>query len=375
MALLPELPILSAANRVSEREWHQYVESVYKQSVGSGTMVHELDLNRFNWFFDAKPGLSQLLGGHYCLPVCSAGLGTVTYDGTPWVGQEGPEDQLGEQGFLVRRPFLLPAVGSFCPKLEVSHVRSWWKGGPIGATWFFHTVGSGVFLDCNRLPTQGRVAVFEHRAHWERVNDEVWPEDEQYPAIWMARANVSMMIFAREDFSNWPRAGHGNPRTEIIVRNRDLSSNELDKSYDRRGACLDGDGLEFKLFTGLGGCLPCTCLRSGFLNCDGPLEDESPELCAPSPAPPPPPTLPPLGCPEIEGRLLLADGTFCYHLFGPLSEPAISAQHPLGCEGYFRHSSTVNGAFRLCHREGDRCRQSSADVCSSAGKTHQTVNG
>ena len=49
----------------------------------------------------------------------------------------------------------------------------------VGVSWFFHTIGSGVFLDCTSLPTDGSIEVYKDRQEWrERHGWEEWVGDD-----------------------------------------------------------------------------------------------------------------------------------------------------------------------------------------------------
>ena len=102
---------------------------------------------------------------------------------------------------------------------EVMHVRTDWLGGEHGVSWFFHAVGSGVFLDCKRLPRDGRIAVFKDRLDWCSKHGNVdWVMDENVLGA-MERDGASLYIFTAAGFSVFGQAGN-NPSTEIIVVRR-----------------------------------------------------------------------------------------------------------------------------------------------------------
>jgi len=214
----------------------------------------------------------KLISGSDCLEVCVTGLSTPTYEGTPWVGRgTAASAWFVHIGYFVRRPLPEPrAFQANCRHLEVSHVRSTYQGGEKGVSWFFATVGSGVFIDCSQLPTRGRVVAVRDRNDFGRVERETWQNDEGFPAQWMKRKNVAMVVFTQADFAHYGFDSGANPRTEIIVRHENEWSREVDAG--ERGVCLDTRGVSIKTFSGWHGSQRCNCqpLRKAgysFLNC------------------------------------------------------------------------------------------------------------
>jgi hypothetical protein len=255
---------------MSERRWHDYVSSVYHAPLPSG---QAFDLNKLTFFYKrghqrrvkAVDVLLNHNNGSGCLSICRAGIATRTYLGTPWVAvgsRKGatPGAAFGSIGFFVRRA--ADSVPHFrnAARLEVAHVETTFHGGEIGVAWFFHAVGSGVFLDCHRLPTKGRVVVHSSRRAFEGHEKQRWLDDVGFPRRWMRENGVAMVIFTREDFRHWVPAG-ANPRTEIVVL--------LPRSSDRAGTCLHNVGV--RTLGGWGGESECECSAAGspFLNCDG----------------------------------------------------------------------------------------------------------
>lgn len=93
--MLPRLPVLSDANRRTERRWHAYVQRVYGAPLPIG---QELDLNTFTFFYStdglrdvwnddedesAFDAPTRLLRASPCLAVCEVALGTTTYASPP----------------------------------------------------------------------------------------------------------------------------------------------------------------------------------------------------------------------------------------------------------------------------------------------------
>ena len=175
-------------------------------------------------------------------------------------------------GFFVIRPSITWQEVDWCDFLEVYHVRTDWLGGEKGVSWFFNTIGSGVFLPCDGLPRGERVAQFRNRAEWEAQHGRDWPGDDNILGV-MEQEGLAMMVFRAADFTVFDTTGH-NPSTEIIIRHRERDSSEM---WSPRGSCLDDDDVGIPLRTGIGGALPCVCTRYGggqgppiaSTNCDG----------------------------------------------------------------------------------------------------------
>ena len=288
--VLPPLPVLSDANRATERAWHSYVHTVYGSPLPAGQVI---DLNTFTWFFtddntstaragavedaDGNAPTQLLRSPHHCLSVCEAKYGESTYEGSPWVhAQERTKVNPGYVflaiGFFVQRSvWSEPSAFEQCSRVEVSHVRSSFSyggAGERGVSWFFHTVGSGIFLDCTQLPTRGRTVVYRDRLEFSSVNQR-WEDDRVFPYSWMEANGVAMIIFTQEGFKI--QGNDAPPRTEILVRLENRRAVELDGGD--RGVCLEGPGLRVKLFAGWHGASRCACspLHKGgyvFLHCE-----------------------------------------------------------------------------------------------------------
>eukprot|EP00900_Chrysochromulina_parva_P009851 jgi/Chrpa1/18868/Chrysochromulina_OHIO_Genome00023585-RA len=280
----------SDANRVTERAWHSYVHTVYGSPLPEGQVI---DLNTFTWFFtdgntstaragavedaDGNAPTQLLRSPHHCLSVCEAKYGESTYEGSPWVhAQERTKVNPGYVflaiGFFVQRSvWSEPSAFEQCSRIEVSHVRSSFSyggAGERGVSWFFHTVGSGIFLDCTQLPTRGRTVVYRDRLEFSRVNQR-WEDDRVFPYSWMEANGVAMIIFTQEGFKI--QGNDAPPRTEILVRLENKRAVELDGGD--RGVCLEGPGLRVKVFAGWHGASRCACspLHKGgyvFLHCE-----------------------------------------------------------------------------------------------------------
>jgi hypothetical protein len=208
-----------------------------------------IDLNTFTWFFtDDNPSTAR--------------AGAVEYAAFLSIG------------FFVRRSvWSEPTAFEQCSRIEVSHVLTTFNGGEHGVSWFFHTVGSGIFLDCTQLPTRGRTVVYRDRRDFSRVEHRQWENDRDFPKTWMGANGVAMIIFTQADFAIYGLSspGHRSPRAEILVKLENNEASEL--GGGDRGVCLEGPGLRVKLFAGWHGATRCVCspLHKGgndFLHCE-----------------------------------------------------------------------------------------------------------
>lgn len=310
---MPRLPILTANNINIYPEWHTYIAQVYKEPITGDAVV---DLNTFTFFYnsgDAYPAVRELLSGRVdpCLKVCTLRSWPdrpAVYEGTLFVGDSGPEEAVGQLGFFVVRGFISTAEAASCASLEVMHVRTDWLGGEQGVSWFFHTIGSGVKLDCRTLPVEGSVAVYQDRMEWVSEHGGVnWVQDDHILGA-MERDNQAMIIFTRASFTVFNQAGE-NPSTEIVVRHRFGWSRE---TASDRGSCLDDPAIGIRLLTGIFGTLPCDCIvysdTRAAVNCAGTppgrvaLPPPLPPAVPPPPLPPLPPLLPPPLTPPCTAR-------------------------------------------------------------------------
>lgn len=302
--VLPQLPTLSDSNRVASQTWHQYVADVYGSALPAG---RQLDLNDFTFFYTrikrrvAKP-VAKVLNSS-CASICRASLTTQTYEGSLWVGQDPrtPASQFLALGFFVRRAFASPShFRSHCRRLEVSHVETAFHGGEHGVAWFFHTKGSGIYISCTQLPTDGRLVIHRSRKAFQDHEGQKWIDgmrthalpcrvllhtniahlyhcslvgwshhhhstDARFPRQWMRENRVSMIVFTKEDFRNWMPTSV-NPRTEIVVLLDSRNSSIEKRAGAAATACMSRTGL--RLFTGFNGTRACSCDgRSKFLNC------------------------------------------------------------------------------------------------------------
>ena len=96
----------------------------------------------------------------------------------------------------------------------------------------------------------------------------------QHLATYMDAHNLAMIVFAEADYSNQRNVLGGNPRTEIIVRQRqppppnDWFGGSTEDGLPH-GSCLTDDEMGLTFHTGFGGTLNCACDASiDYLQCD-----------------------------------------------------------------------------------------------------------
>jgi hypothetical protein len=148
--LVPRLPVLSGGG-VDHPEWRRYVRWVYGEDV---PIEAALDLNAFSWFYwnaplpkGFQPMWRDLPWSHRNIPLAPNTAWTCSI---PFL----PECKYAPFGFFVYR------------KQPHATVEAWTKTGRIevlrvkfheeGAAWFYHSVGSGVFLNLDALPVDGQ---------------------------------------------------------------------------------------------------------------------------------------------------------------------------------------------------------------------------
>jgi hypothetical protein len=200
-ACLPNLPVLNPNNYSKYLKWHEYYTRVYNEPV-----TKEVDLNRFTWFYWHSP-----LGN---IDVCSVNsiyiYRTKFKDNLPWIGIYGPEKTLGKYGFFVTRP--LQTIFQSYRRLEVLRVKNS-VGLEHGCCWFYHTVGSGVFL---KKPKN--VMILKDRNNWPILNAMcLFNEMSKSAHKFLLKKNIACLIFTHAF-----RCYNGIPRTEIIILGSDF---------------------------------------------------------------------------------------------------------------------------------------------------------
>jgi hypothetical protein len=149
----PRLPILSGDDN-NHPEWRQYLDWVYGEGVPTGK---EIDLNTFSWFYWASPLGTELrplqqnvLWTRMAPPLA---LSTAWTCSLPFK----PECSFSQYGFFVSREQPEETVEAWTKagRIEVARI----KFHETGAAWFYHAVGSGVFLNLDALPVSGQAMV------------------------------------------------------------------------------------------------------------------------------------------------------------------------------------------------------------------------
>lgn len=233
--LIPKLPILNPTNVNIYPDWHAYYEKVYKERV-----TQFVDLNKFTFFYYDSPLRKP------------AKLKTVTWNWTPvydnemWIGSKSvytPEWRINRSvGFFVHRKS--PNITNDIIEVLRTDVSQFYPVDPEKKVcWFFHTIGSGIFL---QIPK--RILVINERRDLNEYGIE-WTNDTDEAVFEMLeQLHIDMLIIKYS-----PSVGLS-PRTEIIVRH---TQNDLTKT------CCD----PLPLYRIGGG--KCTCSNDNpILNCD-----------------------------------------------------------------------------------------------------------
>ena len=158
---LPSLPVLTSTNAEEYPEWHAYVASLYGASP-----PFPIALDTFSWFYWTAP--LQLDAIYLC--DWSDPYPEAPY-GTPWTGglgawEWGPEHMVRRAGFFVHREPWAESAYTSAERLEVMRI------GPIEyqgfvedrQAWFFHAIGSGIYVRPPDAFTQLEVYYERHMA-------------------------------------------------------------------------------------------------------------------------------------------------------------------------------------------------------------------
>ena len=148
---VPHLPTLraTAQSRETDREWHRYFERVY-----GGPVETDVDLNRFNWFYHHAP---LRLYGVTPVPMRGLWFVNVQQEGVLWYE---PHRVIGsayaDHGLFVVRHGL-PRPRRDEAMIEVLHHVCPSEEEKNASVWFYHLVGSGVYV---RVPSVTSYATF-----------------------------------------------------------------------------------------------------------------------------------------------------------------------------------------------------------------------
>lgn len=203
---LPTLTRWDATDSPLQR-WHAYYRSVYRQDVES-----VIDLNLFSFFYWASPlGRPRLAPIHWEVTPTAPNMPWTC----PWPGS--PELVVNQRGYFVWRE---PRPELFRPgrmlevfRVDIEQNNSVTGDAESAVCWFYHTVGSGIFI---RIPP--RSLVVNSRDDVARVSNGTapWPslgaDGDAEVASMLKELGVDMLVVL-----NSPRGQRISARTEILV--------------------------------------------------------------------------------------------------------------------------------------------------------------
>lgn len=210
---LGTLPVLTRSNHDAFPEWHRYMHLVYKQQ----QVKHPIDLNRFTWFYWFAPLRVERL----FMASWNDSVPEVPY-GTPWIGGDhawhwGPEHLARRLGFFVHRRRRSPEYFSAAARLEVMRTRTRWTAkseGKHGVAWFYHAVGSGIFLETSSLASTSLELWNEREPSMSAPRAEIKAEHGDLARYWSPRVKFSL--------------GNSEPCASVSERSGVLSCANLD---------------------------------------------------------------------------------------------------------------------------------------------------
>lgn len=229
---MPRLPVLQPGG-TDFPEWRAYLRWVYGDDFP--TVV---DLNTFSWFYWHSPLANfepqQVL--YQSLILMQQPVAWVTLN--PMV----PEHRFAPYGFFVTQPFSAAQVETKLTSGRLEVLRAQFPES--GVSWFYHTVGSGVFLNLDALPRKGRFLAFDGLPpDWQTSLYDT------AAAEWMAQHDCSLLVIAKRFLD---------ARVEVVVRTDAQTSADV--------TCPFAASV---LSTGAGSRLPCECSEGlvQLLNC------------------------------------------------------------------------------------------------------------
>lgn len=241
MQRICKLPLLMPSNRQEYPQWHAYFKEVYDEPVSRW-----LNLNEFTWFYWSVP--IQNLSLHFG----SESFGTSCF---AWTGsyRGHPEYILGDLGFFVYRR---KASTNYLQKRRLEVIRTckpltlFGNTVPpdmsLGTVWFYHAIGSGVFLDVDSISASGMFTVAKDR---RALTKECNLTSFKFDVDWEFLVKNDISILAITEAFGWMMV----PRTEVILR------------YDPHlPGCCNYPGFS----KGFLNHRPCNCSNtSGFIGC------------------------------------------------------------------------------------------------------------
>jgi len=231
---VPPLPVLRGGDG-DHPEWRAYVKWVYGEEVPRG---QSLDLNAFSWFYSTAPFDPALR------PLDHNDASQALPLHTAWncAGLWRPECKFSPYGCFVTQPAPDASAEAWTSSGRIEVLRI--NFPEVGAAWFYHAVGSGVFLNLDALPTRGAVLV-------SRGLPEDWRGGlfDDTAAAYMLDHGCSLLIMTHR---------FADARSEIVVRGPDVAAG-------LGVACPFVAGV---FSTGLATPRPCECAASvELLNC------------------------------------------------------------------------------------------------------------
>ena len=196
---VPRLPIITPLNKSEYPEWHEYIERVYREPV-----TRKYDLNTFNFFYHFSPLKVLPIQQHLilALPVRYRRNIAIKQNWSP-----SPESKIYRVGFLVTRE--LPRMQERVEVIRTQMPRAnanMWESGEEKCAWFYHAIGSGMFIDCVQPRT------LESRECFISQVGEAWRcDDDDFVHDVLLRHGISCVAFNTPPFSKLPKR-------EIIIR-------------------------------------------------------------------------------------------------------------------------------------------------------------
>ena len=167
-ARMPKLPIITPSNKLEYPEWNAYLEKVYRRPV-----TRTYDLNTFTFFYHFSPLKVTPIQQHFLFLVPFKNRTNFAIKQN-W--SMGPESKIYKRGLLVTRE--LPELGE---KMEVIRTRmpradaNFLENGEEKCTWFYHAIGSGMFIRCPqyRVLSRRKEFISHFGEAWKNDDDDV----------------------------------------------------------------------------------------------------------------------------------------------------------------------------------------------------------
>ena len=296
---VPKLPILTIHNKSKFPQWHHYIQRVYHQ-----TVTTPIDLNTFTWFYYYAPFNISIQPRRFiprkafecssttleptwktpcywldeqhiveypnlkqayqtCLKLTSNDA--YVYHKNSFVSDVHLDNHANRYGFFVRRKSPKTPYYKSVSHIEVLHVED---SVQSNVQWFWHTIGSGVWIDLFQLRITNRIVygsrqdcVFyrslSRRAHRGRSTRTTYsPSKHNNMALRMFENDMKLHTFMNTHHYDMVvfKKAYGTP--EIILRS---------SRFHSKSACALPDTYTL---SGVDGRQRCSCdRRLGILNC------------------------------------------------------------------------------------------------------------